>query len=353
MSVLSGFLWVVMLILVPVCIGFALCHWFRLPGGLHNCFLTGWLGSWALVQLLSVPMTLLKTGFVLLVWAITLGLALLGAAGLTLFFREWKARAHGGRSEQKPGWNVADVFALTVLIAGYLCLAITCARMQHVDADDARFVVTAVDIEHTNRLFLTDYGTGRALTDFEGPLRHDLFSPWSVYTAYVARMTATPAAIVAHSVLPQVWLLCLLCAYWAVAERFFGNRRFEKYGMVFLALLVCAYSGYTSMTAEGYFIRRSWQGKAVVAGVGIPAMYLALTAIGEQAKAWRPYLFAYVVTLAMCFMSAMGIILGTILSGAFGLAYGIRERSLPVALKTWGGAFICLAYVGTMMLRLV
>jgi hypothetical protein len=48
----------------------------------------------------------------------------------------------------------------------------------------------------------------------------------------------------------------------------------------------------------------------------------------------------------------MGIILGSILSGAFGLAYGIQHRSLPVALKTWGGVFICLVYVGVMMLRI-
>ena len=57
--------------------------------------------------------------------------------------------------------------------------------------------------------------------------------------------------------------------------------------------------------------------------------------------------------LAMCFMSAMGIILGSILCGAFGLAYGIRYRSFPVALKIWGAVAICLVYIGVMMLRMV
>ena len=98
--------------------------------------------------------------------------------------------------------------------------------------------------------------------------------------------------------------------------------------------------------------RRSRQGKAVVAGIGIPVMRLALTIIPDWAKRWRSCLYEYMVTLAMCFMSAMGIILGSILSGAFGLAYGIQHRSLPVALKTWGGVFICLVYVSVMMLRI-
>jgi hypothetical protein len=59
------------------------------------------------------------------------------------------------------------------------------------------------------------------------------------------------------------------------------------------------------------------------------------------------------VMLAVCFMSAMGIILGSILCGAFGLAYGIQYRSLSVALKIWGAVAICLVYVGIMMLRMV
>ena len=352
MSVFSGFLWVVMLLLVPVCAGYALCRWFRMPVGLHNCYLTGWLGEWALIQLLSVPMTLLKTGFTPLVWAITSALALLSAAGAFLFFRDRRLRRNGEPGEAKPGWNGADVFALTVLIVGCVCLAVTCAQLQHIDDDDSRYVVMAVDIEHTDRLFLTDYGTGQPLTGFEGTLRHDIFSPWVVCMAYVARMTATPVTVVAHTVLPQAWLLCLISVYWAVAERLFGNKRFEKYAMVFLALLVCVYSGRSSMAAEGYFLRRSWQGKAVVAGIGIPAMVLALTEIPDRERQWRPYLFEYMVTLAMCFMSAMGIILGSILCGAFGLAYGLQHRSLPVALKTWGGLLICLVYVGVMMLRI-
>ena len=352
MSVISGLLWVVMLLLVPVCAGYTLCRWFRMPVGLHNCYLTGWLGEWALIQLLCIPMTLLKTGFTPLMWAITLAMTLLGAAGAFLFIRERKSKPNRKPGKAKPGWNGADVFALAVLIAGCLCLAVTCTQLQHIDDDDSRYVVMAMDIEHTDRLFLTDYGTGQPLTGFEGTLGHDIFSPWVVCMAYVARMTATPVTIVAHTVLPQAWLLCLISVYWAVAERLFGNKRFEKYAMVFLALLVCAYSGRSSMAAEGYFLRRSWQGKAVVAGIGIPAMYLALTAIPDRAKQWRPYLYEYMVTLAMCFMSAMGIILGSILCGAFGLAYGLQRRSLPVALKTWGGLLICLVYVGVMMLRI-
>ena len=353
MSAVNGFLWILMLLFVPMCAGFAICRWFRLPMNPPICFLGGYLGQWALFQLFSVPMSLFKVGFIPLIWVVTMALVLLDTCGIALFMRERKLRSARRDAHRRPGWNAADVFALVILIAGYLCLAYACGRLQHVDGDDSRFVVEAVDIEHTNRLFLTDYGTGQALTDFAGPLRHDLFSPWTVYLAYIARMTATPVAIVAHSVLPQVLLLCLMCAYWAVAERFFGNSRFEKYAMVFLTLLVCAYSGRSTMTAEGYFMRRSWQGKAVVAGIVIPSMYLALTNVSDHIKEWRAYLLVYMVMLAMCFMSAMGIILGTILCGAFGLAYGIRYRSLPVALKIWGGVAICLVYVGIMMLRMV
>lgn len=353
MSVVNGLLWGLLLLVVPICAGVAVCHWFRLPRSLPTCFLSGYLGEWALFQLICVPMTLFKTGFVPLIWVITVAYALLDAWGLALLIRNRKRRSTRSNDDQRPGWNAADVFSLVLLIAGCLCLAFVCARMQHSNGDDSRLVVEAVDIENTNRLFLTDYGTGQALTDFAGTLRHDLFSSWTAYIAYIARMTATPVAIIAHSVLPQVFILCLICAYWVVAERFFGKSRFEKHAMVFLALLVCVYSGRSTMIAEGFFIRRPWQGKAMVAGIMIPSMYLALTNICDHLKEWRAYLLVYMVMLAVCFMSAMGIILGSILCGAFGLAYGIQYRSLSVALKIWGAVAICLVYVGIMMLRMV
>ena len=352
MNIMNGIMCAVVLLLVPICGGYAACHWFRLPRDLPHCYLAGCMAQWAMLQLICVPMTLLKMGFEPLVWVVSAGFALMAACGLALFIKALKSHADMKADRQRPAWNGADVFALVLMIVGCLCLLYACGRMQHIDRDDARFVVTAVDIEHTNRLFLTDYGTGAAIDDFAGPLRHDLFSPWVVYFAYVARVSSTPVAIVAHTAFPQTLMLCLFCVYWLMSGRFFGERRFERYGMVFLALLVTAYSGYATMATEGYFVRRPWQGKATVAGIGIPTLYLALTRIWSESRRWRNYLLMYMVIMAMCFMSAMGIILSSVMCGAFGLAYGIRKRSLTVALKTWGGALICLSYVGVMLLRM-
>ncbi len=340
---------VLVLLLMPTCAGYAVCGYLRLPRSITACFLGGTFAQWALLQFISIPMTLLKLDFRLLVWLYMAGFGVLCLVGTAGFIRNRKSAGAGWARLSGEKWKVEDVVALLALIAGYAYLAYNCAVFRHVDLDDARFVVTAVDIENTNRLFLTDYGTGKAMTVFAGPMRHDLFSPWAVYVALVARLTATPVAITAHSVLPQGLILCALSAWLLLAQQLFGNRRFEKYGATLLILLLTMYSKNTSYTAESFFLRRLWQGKSVVASVGIPVLYLVLTACAEDTAGFRPYLPIYITALAMCLISAMGIIFCCILCGAFGLARGIQTRSVAVALKTWGGVLICVAYVGVML----
>lgn len=340
---------VLTLVAVPTGAGYAVCAFCRARRSVAACFLGGTFAMWALIQCVSVPMTLLRLGFVPLVWVVSAligALCLLGVAG---YARDRSSKRAGKGVPGPKTWKPEEVIALAALVAGYLYLAWNCASYQHVNLDDSRFVVTAVDIENTNRLYLTDYGTGNAMSAFAGPMRHDLFSPWAVYMALVARLTSTPVAVVAHSVIPQQLILCALSAWLLLSGQLFRNRRFEQYGATLLILLLTLYTKTTGYTAESFFLRRSWQGKSVVANVGIPTLYLALTGRKQRKRRWRPYLPIYIVALAMCLMSAMGIIMCCLLCGAFGLAHGIRSRSAAVALKTWGGALICVGYVGVMM----
>ena len=334
---------------VPTGAGYAVCTFCRARRSVAACFLGGTFAVWALIQCVSVPMTLLRLGFVPLVWVVSALIGALCLLGVAEYARDRGSNRAGRREPRPKAWRAEEVIALVALVAGYLFLAWNFARFQHIDIDDSRFVVTAVDIENTNRLYLTDYGTGNAMSAFVATMKHDLFSPWAVYMALVARLTATPVAIVAHSVIPQQLILCALSAWLLLSGQLFKGRRFEQYGATLLILLLTLYTKATGYTSESFFLRRPWQGKSVVANVGIPALYLALTGQALPRQGWRPYLPIYTVALAMCLMSAMGIIMCCLLCGAFGLAYGIRSRSAAVALKTWGGALICLGYVGVML----
>jgi len=339
-----------MLLFVPTCAGYAACRFLGLPRSIPACYLGGTFLQWAMVQCFSIPMTLLRLGFVPLTWTISAGMGALGLFGIRLFMEEGMPKAKRSLRGSVKGWKPEEAFALCALVVAYLYLAWNCARHAHIDLDDARFVVTAVDIDSTNRLFLTDFGTGMPVADFTSTLRHDLFSPWAVYIAYVGRMTMTSPTIIAHSVLPQALMLAALSAWLLIAQRQFNGSRLEKYGMPFIVILLIMYCGNRGYTAESFFLRRLWQGKAVVASIGIPTLYLVLTRCGYAPEGWRPCLPIYIVALAMCLMSAMGIIICCMLCGAFGLAYGIQGRKIAVALKIWGGALICLAYVGVMLL---
>ena len=57
MNVINVILCVLMLLIVPACMGYAACHWLGLPRHFPACYLFGNLSRWALMQLLRALTT--------------------------------------------------------------------------------------------------------------------------------------------------------------------------------------------------------------------------------------------------------------------------------------------------------
>jgi len=202
--------------------------------------------------------------------------------------------------------------------------------LQHTDADDSRFVVNAVEIVRTNRMFLTDLITGQELEIWIGELVKDVTSPWAVYIAYYAKMTGIPVVIMAHSVLPAALILCALAVFWLLAEEFFGKNLTDKSMFLCFVILLNVYGYHSIYTAEAFLLTRIWQGKAMVSSVAIPAMFLLCMWIYENPKKYGYYVLAIFLDLGMCLMSGMGIVFGAVLLGAVAVVYGFKKKSMSM-----------------------
>ena len=338
---------IIMLLFVPVLAGITICKIIGVRKNLASCYLVGTFSEWALIQLISVPLILMKLNFKIVVIAVSSILALACLYGIYIFITEiktWKL--------DKKEWNISAIFAFVLMIATYLYIVISFYRLQHTDADDARFVVNAVDIVRTNRMFLTNPSTGAKLSIFWGDLHRDVVSPWAVYYAYLSKLTKIHVTIIAHTILPQTLLLCMICVYWSLADNFFHKDHFAINGVVFLALIINIYgTGKGELNAESFAMVRIWQGKATVAAVGIPTLFLSCAWIYNDSESWKKYIFLYFVSFAMCLMSGMGIIIGGIMIGTIGLIYGIIKKQLKVAFRMWVGMLIPIAYYGVSLLE--
>ena len=317
---------ILVLIVLPFLMGNGFLGLIQEEKSIVKAYVFGWFSFWAAGQIMLVPMILGRVAFsdASLVW--TLFALLMALCGL--FTRSWPKRP----CLPKTGTERLAIFIMLISIGVFFALTVL---LQHTDDDDARFVVNAVDILRTNTMFLTNPATGEPVPHFMGELCKDVLAPWAVFIAWCAKWTGIHPTIMAHSVLPLALYLTGLCVWWLLAEVFFQKDILHKCIFLCLVLFIHVYGYYSKRSAESFFILRIWQGKADVAAIGIPLAIWCMMQCFDKKYLPGPYLLLAVIQLSMCFMSSMGIVIGTLLLGCFGFMHGILLNDFKVTFRYW------------------
>lgn len=327
-----------LLYLVPSLVGQGVNRILKIDATVVKNFLIGNIFIWALFQLVTVPLVLLKQNFLIVVAIINIV-----TFGICLWVLFEEVIRKKGKSIRLSYWtskftrlSKADVFALVVMFGMIGWLLYKIISLQHTDADDSRFVVNAVDIVRTNRMFLTDLITGQHISTWIGELIKDVTAPWAVYIAYYAKMTGISAVIIAHSVLPISLILCAMSVFWLISGEVFKNNTTDRSIFMCFVVLLNVYGSFSVYSVEVFMLTRIWQGKAVVASVAVPAMYLLCMWIYENDGKWSYYILVLMLNLSMCLMSGMGLIIGAVMLCGLGIVYGIAKRNIWMTARLWG-----------------
>lgn len=337
MSIWNVLLIVIHVLILPTMTGITICYLFSLKKTIAACYGMGSLAEWALIQVVAVPLIILKCSFIYVVIPVFAGMLVLGCFGLYLF-------AKGKKRTIRINLSPSDWFSIVLLVVGYIILIYYMTTYTFKDYDDSRLVVSAVDIVKTNRMLLTNPSTGLPMDNLLGDYGRDAISPWMVYTAYISKMTGTQASITAHTILRHSLTLCMISTYWMIADSFFDRSVFSRCSFIFLAMLVNIYGTYSGYNTESFAITRIWQGKAVVASIGIPILFLILSWIYKNPDGWKLYILYYISIFALCLMSGMGIIICAIISGCTGIIYGILKKRGWITFKIWIAIIIPAGY---------
>lgn len=313
---------IIILFIVPFLVGNAVCGLLKKEFLLAESYVTGHITIWAILQLIAVPLVFAKQSFSVCFYVSLITIAFV----LVLGFLK--------KSFVKPDFsNIEKNDRLIFILCGVLllCLVVATVVLSHLDEDDSRFVVNSVDMLNTNKMFLTNPATGASLSNWEGELAKDVTSPWAVYIAFVAKLTGVKAVVAAHFTIPIALIVLFVAALWMISPELVGESKKGRTLFIYTATFLALFSGYSARSAYDYFMIRSWQGKAVVAGVGIMLLFCyAMRLFKDESKA---YIGLVITELAMCLMSGMGIIISAIAIGCFAIVYGIEKKSLVKMLK--------------------
>lgn len=290
----------------------------------ENCiawnFVAGLLISFAIFEVLVIPCIFTYQKFHVFAGIYTVVLLGLCIVSLSLNHEKIRGFFKGLRKDsiKKPIIFYAAVLLILLEMFMYVQYA-------HIDDDDAFYVATAVTTLEEDTMYTVNPYTGEAYSSF--PARYVL-SPFPVYNAFMSKMTGMHPTVCAHNVLPVIFVLSAFFVSYLIGMKLFKqDMKKTGYFLVFCSLIQM-YSAYTTHPQGMVYLVRLWQGKAVLASVLLPAcFYMAMRLFWNKGK-HCDWLICLLLMISCCMVSSMGIMLGAISMGLFGILYGIYHKSV-------------------------
>ena len=271
------------------------------------------------MQLLSVPMTLMRVSFSKLTISYTAILLVLGITAL-IFCREYVksiiTHAMGIFKNLESKW-----FFVTVLIL--VPVIVLAFKTPYIYGDDRTYITMVNDILESDALYQTDFATGESAPWVLS--KYSLSSYWT-WIAYLAKISGLHPLILCKTVL---MFFFVPMSYWVqglVAGFLFHNneRRIYLY-MAFIALI--SLFGEFSMYSVSYRIYTwVWQSKAFLAIIVLPFLFYYCNLIFEKQVKVREYviLFLLVIATSSTTLTGTGLAVGMIMVLAF--IYAVKKR---------------------------
>ena len=300
------------------------------------CLLYGWIVLFAVFEIVSVPTILMKKTLDFLCGVYST--ALICVFALLVFIRRYAGNRKKKRIPDEK-WSRLEIFVMICAIGIIAFQVFFVVWKTHMDADDTFYIRHAVTSLGTNLMFQINPYTGASLESF--PINYVL-SPLSMFWAYLSRMTGVHPAITAHIFIPIIFIPMAYSVAYLIAKRIFGESRLEI-GLFMVLYAVLQQYGYVSVfTSSTFLLFRIWQGKAMLANVFLPSLFL-LTDIFLQKddKKWK-WIILLLASLATCCCSSMGVILGAVEMALLIMVYFVTTKKVSVLLK---GILICLPYI--------
>lgn len=312
-------------------------------------WIAGTLLSWALFQLLAVPMILKRMPFHSMTFWYGVCLAVSAAAGGMLWF--WRVRKIPRAVQAKTGRTRKELvlwmfFGLLLLLQ--LVMAVVLA---YGDGDDAYYVTTSTIAVQTDTMYAQlPYTGGSTLLD----IRHCL-APFPILVAFYAKVSGLHPATVSHVVMPLLLIPMTYGIYGMLGNRLLaGRKRYFPLFLLFVSLLIM-WGNYSLYTAETFLLTRTRQGKAALGNMVIPACLLLILLLCERfseghraEKALWLLLTAAVTASALC--STLGGFLTVMLTGIFGLCAAAAYKRWRLLLPIAGCALPAVLYMGLYVL---
>ena len=405
MIVLKTLICIIILVVIPACAGMIVVS------GMHKPFAgliipAGYLVMMFSFEVVCVPVILLTHGsnfkyvcfiytpvlVMLSVWGIIRGRRSGLCKDIAGSFKNifsnlpGKSRRQGSSDDSRhEGISAESVIIWAIVIVMTIVMLVCMERSVIFDGDDAYYVAQSLATWKNGTMYSVNPYNGRAAAI---DMRHAM-AVFPMWIAYVGKMCGVHTTILCHTILPLVLIPLALMVFGDMGYLLLGgnkdlsntvaagkasgssksvdmaqNRRYLPYYMLFITIMLM-FGRVSIYTAETFLISRTWQGKAVTAGIMIPMTFLALMVVYEvcggngtgkdilvditinmpsdptvdpsQKRVQIPFewIFLALINASAGIFSSLAVELISLLIATGGVVMGIRNRSIKTVIKTW------------------
>lgn len=311
------------------------------------CWVSGQICLWAGFLLICVPMILMRRFLehTVAVYSIYVGVLLL----FCIVWRIKKRTNNHGKvlTVEQHGKKDKIAICLWCCVAILLLLQlILVGVLAYEEGDDAFYVAVSTIATKYNTMYkVLPYSGGSTLLD----MRHGL-APFPIWIAMFSRLSGVHAAILAQIIFPIVLIIMSYSIYLQIGWRLFpeGTRKCPLF-MLFLELLIL-FGGTSLYTAENFLLVRTAQGKAVLANIIIPFLFLLFLILLEdmqQNKRVSPgyWILVMLTMMAGCLCSTQGALITCTLAGVVGFCAAAGYKRWKILLPILGCCIVpvCMA----------
>lgn len=196
----------------------------------------------------------------------------------------------------------------------------------HIDDDDSFYVGTATVAVQTDSLFKYSAATGEE--DVENQLSRYRLGPFPIYLAAISKAIDIHPAIVAHTILPIVFVPLIYMIYGLIGNELFKKDKKQVYCFLMIMCIINIWGNYSVRTTFTFFLIRIWQGKAILASMILPLIVLLFIKAEKNDYKFNYCLILFITILAGNLTTTMGIALPPLELMLLAIVYEISKINL-------------------------
>lgn len=288
-----------LLIILPIILGALPLKYTKEKHSICFLLIVGYLIQFSLLEIIAIPMILLKTSFTLLLYSWGASIALLAILSIVLNISSINYKNIFEKLKRKI--NFLSIIAVIVIMIQVLISVF----FTHTDGDDSFYIGTATTTIEENSMYLVSAYTGKMEDTL---LVRYVLAPFSMYNAIISSLIKTNPVITAHLIFAPVFIVLSYLVYMEIAFKLFNKNKDDVSLFLIFLGIINIFGNVSIYTTSSFLLFRIWQGKAFLCNIILPALWLVVWNYVEN-RNFINWLLVFMTIISACFVTEMGIAL--------------------------------------------